>query len=147
MRFPSEKSIFSRLIFSCVIVLLAGLLLVELLNSENLSLLPVTFILVLLSNFLWMWFDTGYTLDAEHFRYSSGPFRGKIALNSIREIQQAKGIFIGLKIGLGTQGLVILFNKFDEIYISPKDKMKFIQEVCLRNPAVKISGLIPENPL
>lgn len=90
--------------------------------------------------FFWILFDTKYRIDESHLYYYSGPIRGKIPVHSIRKIKHQKG-FISesfLKPALGYNGLYIYYNKFDDIYISPKDKDDFVNYLLTSNPKIDI---------
>ena len=137
MNFEPEKGAVSALvIFSTVSVLLtvqlssliyeprAGVLLPLILN------LPIGFL-------LWLWFGTYYEVSDNKLTYKSGPFKGSIEVSSIREIRKSGGFwFLGMKPALSLNGIIICYNKHDEIFIAPDDKRRFIDELLRYNPRI-----------
>ena len=97
-------------------------------------------VITLTGLFLWLLLDTRYKIEGSDFYYFSGPMRGKIDLRSIRKIEHLKSWYTYslLKPALGIKGLVIHYNQFDDIYISPKEKEKFIAELLKINPNITV---------
>ena len=62
------------------------------------------FAVVLISGGLlaWIWFDTGYHLEDEVIRYLSGPIKGRIPYESLREIEVGKTLWAGTRPALAT---------------------------------------------
>lgn len=91
---------------------------------------------------LWMLFDTKYQIKGKDLYYSSGPIRGKIDIMQIHKIENIKTWYVTslLKPALGSYGLTITYNKFDDIYISPKRKSEFVAELLKINPDIQIIG-------
>ncbi len=88
---------------------------------------------------LWIFFGTHYELANGLLTYKSGPIKGRIKINDIREIIQDKTLWVGLKPATATKGLIIRFGKFyDEVYISPQSNVLFIKELIKLNPNIKI---------
>lgn len=88
---------------------------------------------------IWIYFGTHYKLKDEFFYYNSGPIKGKIPISSIRKIQHPKTLFAGiLKPATALNGLIIFYNKFDEIYISPDSNEKFVEAILKLNPKIEI---------
>ncbi|WP_313807618.1 PH domain-containing protein [Flavobacterium sp.] len=109
-------------------------------NDEKMP-LAVTIFLVLISGFiLWMLLDTKYQIKDTFLHYSCGPIRGKIDILQIHKIENVKTWYVSsiLKPALGSYGLTLTYNKFDDIYISPKHKSEFIGELLKINPNIQI---------
>ncbi|MGX7666105.1 PH domain-containing protein [Flavobacterium pedocola] len=89
---------------------------------------------------LWILLDTNYKIEDNHLYYCSGPIRGKIDILKINKIENVKTWYVTslLKPGLGSYGLTITYNKFDDIYISPKNKSEFLAELLKINPNIQI---------
>ena len=70
----------------------------------------------------------------------SGLFRCKININTIRKIEVDNSLMKSsiLKLGLSHKGLVIYYNKFDDVFIAPKDKELFIEALLQVNPSIAI---------
>ncbi len=90
---------------------------------------------------IWILLDTKYILKENKIFYNSGPFRGTIAIKSIRKIQHHSGIIVPVtfKPALNTKGLIIHYNSFDDIYISPKQEELFLEELLKVNPNIQIT--------
>lgn len=73
--------------------------------------------------------NTNYSADEDHIWYESGPFKGKIEIQSIREIQVGKSIWTGLRVATAMNGLIIRHGKYDEVYISPDSNSSFIEKI------------------
>lgn len=87
---------------------------------------------------LWVWLGTYYTIKDQELQYRSGPIHGVIAIASIRKITIGKTRFVGLKPSLDSRGCVLAYNKYDEIYLSPRDQDIFVQELVKINPIIEI---------
>jgi hypothetical protein len=83
---------------------------------------------------------TEYKIKDNFLYWQSGPFFGKIDIKTIRKIQHHNGIFVPTvwKPALSQIGLIITYNKFDDIYISPQDETDFIQKILDINPTIEI---------
>jgi len=87
---------------------------------------------------LWMWFRTYYEIDEKNIWYRSGPVNGSVQISAIKTISKNQRLYSGLKPALGMNGCVIYYNKYDEIYFSPKDKDGFVAALLHINPAIEI---------
>ena len=89
---------------------------------------------------LWIIFRTNYTIDESYLICKSGPFKKKIKIQSISKISYHKGIIVPSfwKFSLNHYGLIINYQKFEDVYISPKDEIDFIAELTQINPNIII---------
>ena len=92
----------------------------------------------IISLFGWIFFGTHYRLSPEFLKYSCGPFYGKIEISSIQKIVVNETLYVGLKPATARNGLIIRYNKFDDIYISPDDNETFITEILKFNSEIEI---------
>jgi hypothetical protein len=141
MKFSSRKSIsFTILIFGTALFLIGfsvfGIAFNWIEQADSWMVIPFTIIAALL---LWIYFGTHYQLTDTELVYRSGPLRGKIPLNQVREIVKGKTLYTGIKPATAGKGLIIKFRKYDEIYISPNSNDSFISEILKRNPRVVLS--------
>ena len=92
------------------------------------------------SMIIWILLDTKYSMKEEILCFYSGPFRGKININSIKKIERHSGLIVPVtyKPALDTKGLIIYYNKFDDIYISPKEEEVFLEELHRINPNIEV---------
>lgn len=141
MKFNSRKDA----LFSTVILLSNSLVIAIIifgLQKDNLGPLEYLMMLLLVSLvglLFWIFFGTCYSLTNTSFFYRSGPFKDEIALNSITEIIKDKTLWIGMRPATARKGLIIKYNKYDEVYISPNTNARFIQEILSLNKDIKIS--------
>jgi hypothetical protein len=73
--------------------------------------------------------NTNYSVDEDHICYESGPFKGKVEIQTIREIQVGKSMWTGLRVATAMNGLIISHGKYDEVYISPDSNSSFIEKI------------------
>jgi len=139
MKFSSRKDILFTTIILGVIVFVIGLTLIEILKGEvqqdEYWVFPI--ILAVLGLLLWMFFGTNYELSKDGFIYRSGPINGKISIHRIHEIVKGKTTWIGLKPATARNGLLIKYDKYNEVYISPKSNEAFIKQILeLKNDII-----------
>jgi hypothetical protein len=97
-------------------------------------------ILTIVASLIWILLDTKYILKENKIFYNSGPFRGSIAIDSIKKIEHHSGLIVPViyKPALNTKGLIIHYNSFDDIYISPNNEELFLEELLNVNPDIEI---------
>ena len=95
---------------------------------------------IILGLLTWLILQTYYTLDAKNLCYKSGPFKGTIAINSIKKIEFHKGIVVPViwKPALSHVGLIVTYNHYDDIYISPENREEFVQKITALNPTINL---------
>ena len=98
-------------------------------------LLPLLSPLILI---FWIYFDTFYKIENNELIYRSGFLRGKIEILNIKEILKGKTMWSGIKPALAKNGLIIKFNKYDEIYIAPENNDELISDLIKLNSEIKI---------
>jgi hypothetical protein len=87
---------------------------------------------------MWILLDTKYIIKGNFLTYSSGPVRGKIDILKIHTLENVTTWYVSsiIKPALGSRGLTVRYGKFNDIYISPKEKEKFIDAIRAINPGV-----------
>ena len=108
----------------------------ELEKDEYWALIPILGVVVLL---FWMFFGTNYQLSKNELIYRCGPIKGKIKINRITEIIKGKTLWVGLKPATSRKGLIIKYDKYNEIYISPITNESFIAELLKLKSDIKIN--------
>ena len=98
------------------------------------------FHLVFIIFFITILFNTNYTIQNEELLCKSSVFRSKIQIKNIRKIEYYKGIIVPVtwKLGLSHEGIIITYNKYDDIYISPENREEFINDLLKINPNIEI---------
>ena len=130
--FKANKKEFAYLIVAYVILALVLVFLTGMEFSDSWVLIA------LLGLFLWMYFDSSYHIKEGELLYRLAFFRGQIAIGSIREITVGETLWVGMKPALARNGLVVKYNKFDEIYIAPLDNYDLVDALVAVNPEIKI---------
>jgi len=86
MKFESEKSLFTSLVYLGLIILMLAIFIVKILNSPpefEFSDLVILAPVVLLT---WFWFGTSYSIKNEFIHYKSGFIFGKYPFRALRKI-------------------------------------------------------------
>ncbi|WP_124980498.1 PH domain-containing protein [Nonlabens xiamenensis] len=142
MKFNSRKDIlFSTIIFGMnaflIGVTILGILYGEL-GGNNYWILIL--LLAVIGFLFWIYFGTNYELNKNNgLIYRSGPFHGTISIDRITEIVKGKTLWVGFRPATARKGLIVKYDKFDEIYISPKTNDSFIRKILELNGEIKIS--------
>lgn len=145
MKFKSRKDYFFSLIIFGICSFLIGITVYGHITGE---IEPKEYwtsvvIFALVGFVFWTFFTTNYELNQTHFIYRSGPFRGEIKIESIRKIEVGKTMWVGLKPATARKGLIVHYDKFNEIYISPKTNELFIQKILELNSEIEIKNQLP----
>ncbi len=111
-------------------------------DIEGVILIPIIICAVSAVLLIWVLLDTKYSIEGSYLKYKSGPISGKIDIFRIHTIEHQKSWMVGttLKPALGIKGLILRYNKFDDIYISPKKKQEFIDALLEVNPHIEIKS-------
>ena len=130
--------------FLIVLIMISPLFFMENLSVEGfkdkgfLGYLGITSLVIGL--FLWIYFGTYYKIENGYLYHRSAIFRGKMKISSIRKITYHSGWYVPVvyKPSTDTVGVIITYNKFDDIYFSPKDRDKFVKDLLKLNPEIEI---------
>lgn len=141
MKFKSKKgALFSTVMLgSCALILgltVIGLLKGEMNPGEYWTLPIVAGVCLAL---LWFYFGTYYELGKDGLVYRWGPIHRKISLDRITEIVKGKTLYIGFRPATSRKGLIVKYDTYNEIYISPQTNETFIQKVLELKSDIKIS--------
>jgi hypothetical protein len=141
MKFESKKDILFSSIILGVSVFLIGLIISNVLNGkmETQGYWPFFPVFGIVGLLLWLYFGTTYELSkTDGLIYRHGPFKGKIKMENISEIVKGKTLWVGFRPATARRGLIIKYDKFNELYISPKTNEMFIEKILELNSAIKI---------
>ncbi len=137
-RYPSRKTWWLGLIiFGISVVIMLPLLWQEAMGISDVWLYLLINVVVI-GFLIWMWFDTYYTLSPSVLGFRSGPWRGKIAVSTIREVKKRNYMWAGYRPALATKGIVIRYDHYNEIYLSPKHQEEFVKQLTTYNPSIKV---------
>jgi hypothetical protein len=82
---------------------------------------------------------TNYTLEEDTLYCRSLIFKRRIPYSPIRKIQQNTSMYAGLKMSTSFRGIVIHYNKYDELFISPVENDRFVALLKERNSGIVIA--------
>lgn len=139
--YKSAFSTFNKWIMAIVFIILMGTTIPVFFDDNITAQYVITGMNSILLGFLtWIILQTNYTLDTKNLYYKSGPFKGHIAINSIKKIELHNGIIVPViwKPALSHIGLIITYNHYDDIYISPENREEFIQKLTQINPKINL---------
>lgn len=118
-------------------VILFGLILVRLFYDKNW--LGFSFIIFVISFVVYTFSATYYTIERDKLIIKSGLlFNSTIEIQNIKKISESYNIISSP--ALSFKRLEILYNKFDTVLISPKDKERFLSAIQKINPEVEIKN-------
>lgn len=81
---------------------------------------------------------TNYTFKDDFLFCRSAIFHKSLPYSSIRKIEVGTKLYGGLKLSTSLHGLVIHYNKFDDLFISPENQELFIEKLVVLNPSITI---------
>lgn len=130
MKFKSKKDPLVGSIILGSNALLLGIVIFRLLDGDVSSgeYVLLVFVLGLVGILFWIYYGTSYELtQARGLVYRCGPLKGRININSITEVIKGKTLWVGYRPATSRKGLIIKYNRYDEIYISPSTNDAFIK--------------------
>lgn len=141
--YRSSVSKLNKWVYAILIIFLIVLTIPALLEDSYETLIAISSIDLVLFLFLfWTYRTTNYTINDTILHWKSGPFYGKIVIDSITKITHHNGIIVPTfwKPALSHIGLIITYNKFDDIYISPERSAEFLSQLIKINPNITIKN-------
>lgn len=114
----NRKGYIRVLILAALILPIIPFLLTKGGASTNSILIVIT--LLPLAMLLWVYYGTHYIVKDRILFYRSAFLRGQVDIDKIKEINKGNTYWSGLKPATATKGLLIKYNAYDEIYISPE---------------------------
>lgn len=118
----------------CIAILMAIVVLCAFNNQYTPSIAVMPLILYL----IWAWCDTYYISDDKLLHYKSAFLKGTIDISKINKIERHSGLYAGVKPSLSAKGIVINYNKWDDIYLSPANLDQFIGALKAINPRISV---------
>jgi len=132
MKFESKKDLFFSITILGINTFLIGMIVLSMINGdmEKDEYWTLILIIPLILFLFWLYFGTNYELSKENgLIYRCGPFNGKISVDRITEIVKGKTLWVGFKPATSRKGLIVKYDKYNEIYISPKTNETFIKNI------------------
>ncbi|MGS2762950.1 PH domain-containing protein [Sinomicrobium sp. M5D2P9] len=141
MKFKSKKDILFRFLILGLNVFLVGITVFVLIIGEvdKHEYWGLILILGVVGLLFWMYFGTNYELSKDRLIYRCGPLKGKIGLDCIKEIVKGKTLWVGFKPATSRNGLIVKYDKYNKIYISPETNESFIEKILELNSDIKVT--------
>jgi len=105
--------------------------------GEKLGVILSLYALIIALNALIL-YTTHYLVDENRFSYRSLFFSGVIEISNIKKMEVGKTLWVGLKPATAMAGIIIHYNSFDEIYISPENNKDFVHTLLEINPSIQV---------
>lgn len=110
-------------------------------DSIEMVLAPIGILILLLSVLITVTFLTTYYEIQENLLIVSMFFyKTKIKISEIRTLKYSNSIIKTnfYKPGFHHRGIEIVYHKYDDIFISPKNRDQFIEQLIEQNPTIEI---------
>ena len=109
-------------------------------EKGNDPIIPMIIVALVAVFVLWVLLDTRYVIKNNFLLYRSGPIRGRVDISKIKSIKRYSGLNVPvmLKPALDTNGFIITYNAFDDLFISPIQSDIFIAEMKKINPQIEV---------
>ena len=128
----------SKIGAALVITIVATLAPIVFLTIKDETVWAGVFILLgLISFIVHLFLTTYYTVEGEDLKIKSGFIINiTVDINTIRKINETNNILSAPAMSLDR--LEIIYNKYDSVLISPKEKAQFIKTMLKINPAIEV---------
>jgi hypothetical protein len=133
MIFKTKVDLFYKLVVAFVIVLFSFVL-YSINFEEDVFVFYFTLILQILILFFLIVsaLTTKFTLLSTELICETFYWKKRIQLDAIQKVEKQTNLFAGWKISTAHKGIIITYNKYDELLISPENDEKFLFEVTNR---------------
>ena len=81
---------------------------------------------------------TDFTFRQDVLYCRSLIFHKSLPYSSIRKIEVGTTLYAGLKFSTSLHGLIIHYNKFDDLFVSPENPELFMEKLIALNPSIII---------
>ncbi|MGR3764415.1 PH domain-containing protein [Rossellomorea sp. NS-SX7] len=145
MRFYSKKGKVLFPILILVLFLMAGSSLGSFLDWDFFQRIPGVdesdpislFVTVpVMAMIIWLIAATYYEINGEVLKVAAGPIRYKIHIHTIRAVEASNNPISSPALSLDR--LKITYNQRNTVFISPKEKQEFINEILKINPNIRV---------
>jgi energy-coupling factor transporter transmembrane protein EcfT len=131
MLFRAKKDYTFLIVFLFVLLLYSGISLFTIIYEDDCSviwvfLIVLTFLALL---FISIYKTTYFRLDQHNLFCKSLIFKKEIPYSSIKKVEKQQGIYAGVKFSTAWKGIIVHYNKYDELLISPENEEIFIVKI------------------
>ena len=137
----TPKTYYSKLSYILLIVVFivffAPIIVLFTSNKINTELsLTGLFLIIIFALIVHMFYNTTYTITKTELKIKCGFISYKpISINSIKKIERSNNIISSPAASFDR--IEIKYSKFEEIIISPKNKVQFAKDLVNQNPAIE----------
>ena len=99
-------------------------------QTENLQdvIIMSSIFLLILGFLVYIPYSTYFVVTETHLVCSSFYFwKVVVSYDKIRKVERQKGLFVGWKMATSITGLILTYNKYDELFISPEKEELFME--------------------
>lgn len=140
MKFKSRKDILFGSGFLGLPIILIGITLYAFIWSERgVPWWGLILVFIICASFMWFFFSIRYELSDDSLIYRYTLIHRKIRLVRIKEIVVRKILYVATGPATAGNGLIIKYDDYNMIYISPKSNETFIKKILELNSNIKIS--------
>jgi hypothetical protein len=79
-----------------------------------------------------------YRIEGNELRWRSSILFGKFSISSIHKVAVNQTLWVGTRPATAKNGVIIYYNKYDEIYFSPSDNEAFVAALLEINPEIEV---------
>lgn len=142
MKYKSAYTNFSYIVFIALGAPLSALTYIFITepNERKEASIIGSFILVLTCFIIHAFKNAFYQIENTILKYKCGVFHGKIDIQKIKKIEINNSIFVQaiFKLGWSHKGIIITYNNYDDLFISPENRNEFIAHLKEINPEIRI---------
>jgi len=145
MIFNSKRDWFLSLVWLFVFFIYSLIGLIEVVLNQSYESLLILYSISLLLGFLFIVIQrsTFFELKNKEVLFCKMLFfKKQIPIKNIRKIERANGLYVGWKMNTSWKCLVVHYNKYDELLISPEKEVEFITELTRLNTSISNSIII-----
>lgn len=144
MKFKSRKDIIFGSVFLVLPIILIGITLYAFFWSERgVPWWGLILVFIICTSFMWFFFSIRYELSDDSLIYRHTLIHRKISVYRIKEIVVGKMLFVATGPATAGHGLIIKYDDYNMLYISPKTNETFIKKILELNNDIKIK-VFPE---
>ena len=131
MLFRAKKDHTFLIVFLFVLLLYSGISLFTIIYEDDYSVIWVFLIILtfLALLFISIYKTTYFRLDQHNLFCKSLIFKKEIPYSSIKKVEKQQGIYVGIKFSTAWKGIIVHYNKYDELLISPENEEIFIVKI------------------
>ena len=147
MIFKSKRDWFLSLVWLFVFLLYSLIGLIEVVVNQSYESLLILYSISVLLGILFIVIQrsTSYEIREKDVLICKMLFfKKQIPIQTIRKIERANGLYIGWKMNTSWKCLVVHYNKYDELLISPENETEFIREITRLNNSISITLVVQD---